>query len=67
MAPTGWQNPTRLENAYEFLTVPATGISDRGTHTLYYIPRPGEIMATATVEVPVVEQLFAINGDSLTR
>ncbi len=52
----------RLENAYEFLRSPGCWYLDRTTHTLFYIPRDGENMATATVEVPVLEQLVLMAG-----
>ena len=57
-------SPTRMENAYEFLTSPGYWYLNLYTHTLYYIPRAGENLATATVEAPVVEQLITITGDS---
>jgi len=51
-----WQ-VTRFENAYEFLDQPGEWYLDRGKGTLYYIPRPGEDLATADVELPVLETL----------
>lgn len=68
LAPTVYNNaltgPTRMENAYEFMNSPGYWYLNLYTHTLYYIPRAGESLATATVEAPVVEQLVAITGDS---
>lgn len=55
-----------LENAYEFLDQPGEWYLDETANTLYYMPRSGEDMATATVVVPVVETLLAINGKSTT-
>ena len=51
-----------LENAYEFMTFPGAWYHDRPTHTLYYIPRMGEDMTRAVVEVPVLEQLIVLAG-----
>jgi hypothetical protein len=53
-------------NAYEFLSSPGEFFFDKTAGTLYYIPRPGEDMATALVEAPVVEQLVDIAGTSRT-
>lgn len=52
-------------NAYEFLTEPGTFYFDKTEGQLYYIPRQGEDMATATVEAPVLETLIEIEGASL--
>jgi autotransporter-associated beta strand protein len=60
----GFDNPVWLENAYEFLTAPGYWYLDLATHTLYYIPRPWENLATATLEVPVVEELLLLNGSA---
>ena len=57
-----------MENAYELLNQPGewylnrAAFSNRPANTLYYIPRPGEDMSTATVEVPVVEKLVDFTG-----
>lgn len=51
-----WQ-VTRFENAYEFLDQPGEWYLDRAKQTLYYIPLPGEDLATADVELPVLETL----------
>jgi hypothetical protein len=54
-----WQ-VTRFENAFEFLDEPGEFYLDRGDprrHVLYYIPRAGEDLATADVELPVLETL----------
>ncbi len=53
-------------NAYEFLSDPGDFFFDKTAGVLYYIPRPGEDMATAVVEVPVAEQLLDISGTSRT-
>ncbi len=54
-------------NAYELLSSPGQFYFDKTTGTLYYIPRPGEDMATADVEAPVAEQLIDIAGTSRTN
>lgn len=54
-----WQ-VTRFENALEFLDEPGEFYLDRsepGRHQLYYIPRAGEDLAKADVELPVLETL----------
>lgn len=52
-----------FENAYEFLDEPGEWYLDATTLTLYYIPREGEDMATADVELPVLETLVQGSGD----
>ena len=59
-----YANPKWIENAYEYLTQAGYWYLDLSTHTLYYKPRNGEDMTTATVEVPVVETLFNVSGTS---
>jgi len=51
------------ENAYEFLDEPGEWYLDPVTKTLYYIPREGEDVATAEVELPVLEKLVDAAGD----
>ncbi|MGW2962787.1 RICIN domain-containing protein [Streptomyces sp. NPDC001220] len=58
-------SPLHFENAHEFLTEPGEFYLDRDAQTLYYLPRAGETMASATVQVPTLETLFDIKGDSL--
>lgn len=58
-----YTNVAWLENAYELMNKPGYWYLDRKAHTLYYIPRSGENMATATVEVPVLEQLISVEAD----
>ncbi len=58
-----WQ-VTRFENAYEFLDQPGEWYLNNATGYLYYIPRPGEDMATAEVELPVLERLVDGQGTS---
>lgn len=52
------------ENAYEFMDEPGEWYLDPYTRTLYYIPRAGEDMATAEVELPVLETLLSGAGDA---
>jgi hypothetical protein len=56
-----------IYNAFEFLTEPGQFYFDKTTGTLYYLPRPGEDMATADVEAPVLETLIDIAGTSTTN
>jgi len=51
-----------LENAIEFLTAPGEWYLDRKTGRLYYLPMPGEEMATAQVIVPRLITLLTIEG-----
>ncbi|GAA0609101.1 hypothetical protein GCM10010174_27970 [Kutzneria viridogrisea] len=71
---TGWQSasPTGsayqgvdwFENAYELLGTPGQFALDSGASKLYYVPRPGEDLATADVELPHTEQLLTVTGAS---
>ncbi|MGW7238331.1 RICIN domain-containing protein [Streptomyces sp. NPDC054804] len=58
-------SPLHFENAHEFLTEPGEFYLDKDAQTLYYLPRPGESMTSATVQVPTLQTLFRIQGDSL--
>jgi hypothetical protein len=53
-----------LENAYEFLDTAGEWYLNQSTKTLYYKPRAGETMATATVIAPKVDTLLSIRGAS---
>ena len=53
----------RFENAYEFLDAPGEWYLDSATGWLYYLPRAGEVMASAAVELPVREALVDARGD----
>lgn len=60
--------PTDWENVWEdFIgnATPGTFYLDRAAGKLYYVPRTGESMATATVAVPVLTQL--ITGSNVSR
>ncbi len=54
--------PTAVENAYELLDRPGEWYLDRAAHTFFYLPRPGEEMATAEVIVPVLSTLVDGRG-----
>ncbi|MBD2844085.1 Ig-like domain-containing protein [Paenibacillus sp. IB182496] len=62
---SGIEVPWYIENAYELLDEPGEWYLDRSTDTFYYMPRPGENMATAEVIAPVVEDLVTIRGTTL--
>ncbi|MFO1520160.1 MAG: right-handed parallel beta-helix repeat-containing protein [bacterium] len=51
-----------LENAYEFVDDPGEWYLNPATHLLYYIPRSGEDLTTADVELPVQEALVQGGG-----
>jgi len=55
---TNGRQPTFVENAFEVLDTPGEWYLDRSAHTVYYMPRPGENLRTADVEVPVLQQLI---------
>src|SRR5581483_1672990 len=56
------KTPTAVENAFELLTAPGQGDFDRAAAAIYYIPRPGEDLAGADVELPVLEKLIDGRG-----
>lgn len=59
-----WQ-VTRFENAKQFLDEPGEWYldeSDPSGGMLYYMPRPGEDMATAQVELPLLDTLIEAQG-----
>lgn len=57
-----WQ-VTRFENTYEFLDEPGEWYLDKASGWLYYIPRQGEDLATAEVELPLLEVLVEGRGE----
>ena len=57
-----WQ-VTWFENAYEFLDEPGEWYLNSSTGILYYIPRPGEDLEFAEVELPILETLVEGRGD----
>lgn len=56
-----------FENAYEFLDTAGEWYLNQATKTLYYKPRTGEDMATATIIAPKVDTLLSIQGSSTTN
>lgn len=55
-----------FENALEFLDQPGEWYLDESKNTLYYEPRAGEDLTTATVVAPMVETLVSIMGTDAT-
>ncbi len=53
-----------LENALEFLDQPGEWYLDETADVLYYMPRVGEDLTTATVVAPMVETLLSVQGTS---
>ncbi|HTU76493.1 MAG TPA: hypothetical protein VMG38_23485 [Trebonia sp.] len=51
-----------VENAYQLLTQPGQFYLDKASRYLYYIPEPGQDMATADVELPVAQSLLTVAG-----
>jgi methionine-rich copper-binding protein CopC len=56
--------PYFVENSIDFLDAEGEWFLDTAASTLYYKPRPGEYMPTATIEAPVLERLIQISGGS---
>ncbi|KIF78238.1 carbohydrate-binding protein [Streptomyces sp. 150FB] len=56
------QNPTWLENARELLDTPGEWYLDKGAGEVYYMPKAGQNLSTATVTVPTVQDLVDLNG-----
>jgi hypothetical protein len=56
-----FQTATWLENAYQLLGARGEWYLD-GRARLYYIPRPGESLARADVELPTVQALIDVRG-----
>ncbi|MFD1047951.1 hypothetical protein ACFQ1S_21650 [Kibdelosporangium lantanae] len=59
---TSGRQPAYLENAFELLDQPGEWYLDRSAHTIYYMPRPGEDLRHADVEVPALEKLVDGQG-----
>ncbi|MFF1452381.1 discoidin domain-containing protein [Streptomyces sp. NPDC058274] len=55
-------NPTWLENARELLDTPGEWYLDKGQGEIYYLPKSGQDLSTATVTVPRVQDLVDLNG-----
>jgi hypothetical protein len=56
------KTPTYVENAYELLGTPGQFYLDRVASTIYYVPRIGEDLTKADVELPVLESLVELRG-----
>ena len=54
--------PWYIENAYELLDAEGEWYLNRATDFFYYKPRTGENLATASVVVPVMEELVRVQG-----
>lgn len=56
------KQPVYVENAFELLGTAGQWYFDRPASALYYVPRPGEDLTRADVEVPILESLVALKG-----
>jgi hypothetical protein len=56
------KRPATVENAYELLGTPGQFYLDRPSRTFYYVPRTGEDLSKADVEVPILETLISGAG-----
>jgi hypothetical protein len=54
--------PDYVENAIELLDEPGEWYFDRPAKTVYYIPRPGEDIATVEAIAPAIETLVELRG-----
>ncbi len=54
-----------VENALELLQTPGQWYLDRKAAYVYYIPLPGEDLATAKVVLPVLETLLDVSGSDV--
>ncbi|HJP79761.1 MAG TPA: fibronectin type III domain-containing protein [Pseudonocardiaceae bacterium] len=59
---TNNRQPAYVENAFELLDTPGEWYLDRSSHTVYYLPRKGENLAHADVEMPALQQLVDGQG-----
>ena len=51
-----------FENAFEFLGTPGQFYIDPRKRVIYYVPRAGEDMRSADVELPTLEHLLLVSG-----
>ena len=51
-----------VQNAYQLLTQPGQFYLDTAADYLYYIPRAGQNLATADVELPLLQSLMTLQG-----
>lgn len=54
--------PDQIENAKELLNDPGEWYLDQPAHTVYYIPRPGQELSRADVEIPRLQTLVSGTG-----
>ncbi|TMK41831.1 MAG: right-handed parallel beta-helix repeat-containing protein [Actinobacteria bacterium] len=57
-----FQTLTWLENAYELLDRPGEWYLDSRAGRLYYIPRHGQRLARADIELPILQALIEVRG-----
>ncbi|MFC4245193.1 discoidin domain-containing protein [Gryllotalpicola reticulitermitis] len=55
-------NPDLIENAKALLDEPGEWYLDQPTHTIYYMPKAGENLRTADVEIPKLQTLVSGTG-----
>jgi hypothetical protein len=63
---TNGRHPTYVENALELLDTPGEWYLDRSAHLVYYLPRPGQDLRRADVEMPALEKLVDARGTAGT-
>ncbi len=51
-----------FENAYELLGTPGQFYLDTHANVVYYVPRPGEDLRRADVEMPIAQSLLTMTG-----
>ncbi len=56
------RQPAYVDNAFELLDTPGEWYLDRSAHTVYYLPRKGEDLRHADVEMPALEKLVDGQG-----
>jgi hypothetical protein len=56
------KQPSYVENAFELLGTPGQWYFDRPAATIYYVPRRGEDLHHADVEVPILQSLVTLRG-----
>src|SRR6201999_1693341 len=54
--------PSYVVNAKELLNHPGEFYLDQSAHTVYYIPREGQDLRTADVEIPKLQAVIAGTG-----
>jgi len=64
----GWMGDTPcakyyFENVFEAMTEPGEWYIDPAEERLYYLPKPGESIATTKIQIPLQTQLLRFHGD----